>query len=390
MKKIYLHIGTEKTGTSAIQNTLQNLHNRRLLKRYDFSLLKGRVYSLLMASWHVPTEKYTIDRVVAYIQNFLQKTSQSHIILTCEAFSTRAFLENGNIHALATALQNCEVQVFLYLRRQDSYAESNWAQKIKNFITSDVFVPEKPSWQNLLDTYAHYFGKEHINVRVYNRMSLYKQDVVCDFLQWVGLQQLIPKREKINSNTSLSPANLRIRLSYIRQNKLTKKMQKKRVSTLTKRAARCSASLPWPLFQELQASQQGIHADSPFLSMLNALLLLEKTPQKNTHMYMSLEERKAYLEQFIEENAIIAHKYVHTENKNLFSDIILNNKISLDSPNTDDLVTVFLPIFVYLAQKIEKLEKENTKLTQKLQQLHILSKESMKEHNNIFTDKGKK
>lgn len=109
----------------------------------------------------------------------------------------------------------------------------------------------------------------------------------------------------------------------------------------------------------------GINVDREFMNTLNKLLDMEKTPKKNTHAYMSFEERKNLLANYADEAAAIAREYLGQEDGVLFDDTLPEEMVSLDSPTTDDLVASFLPIFVYLTHEIDAL-KENQKLLKEL------------------------
>ncbi len=368
MKKIYLHIGTHKTGCTAIQHTLQNLQDRNILQENSFALVWKEVYSSLKTSWNKPHEAQSLDTFVAYIQKSIQETKANNIIISCEGFSSGKFLAQGNIQVLARALREYAVHICVYIRRQDHFVESGWAQGSKVFASVTEMKPWRPRWKELLDTYAQHFGKECITVRVYDRKILHMHDTRCDFLQWLGLQHLIPYLEKCYDNPSLSPANLRIRLSYMRQNTLSEEEKIQGMRDIQAQATQHPTGLPLDMQLTYDMLRRGVNADMPFCLTANHLLGLEKTPQRNTHAYMPLEERKEYLAQFTEENAAIAREYLGKEDGQLFDNAMPQERISLDSPSTDDLVTTFLPIFVHLAQKIETLEEKNILLTQKIEE----------------------
>ncbi len=359
-KKIYIHIGQPKTGSTAIQNSLHKLHQKGQLQKLNFTLINADVNGLLNLAQNIPSEAENLESLMSVIRNFLQQTNFKNIIISSENF----FLLSGkNIQALAETLQGHRVNILCYLRRQDQSAESNWAQMVKIFATrpiiSNIWAPTALS---VLKNYSKCFGKENIELRIYKRNNLYKNDSVCDFLQWVGLENLIPHLEKVYSNPSLSPTNLRIRLSYMRQNMLSEKEKEKRLAGLQTKIPQYKNGLPWDVFHDLMACKKGINVNHDFLRVINPLLALETTPQKNTHAYMSLEQRKKFLEKYKEENATIAREFLSREDGILFDDDMPQETISIDSPTTDDLVASFLPIFVHLTKRIEKLEEENKKI----------------------------
>ncbi len=358
MKKIYLHIGEHKTGSTAIQSTLQNLQNRGILKQYDFSFIYKDLYESLNASWNHPAESSTLDRVIKRLQNFIDTTQEDNLIISCEGFSSATVVKNNNIAALHTFLQGFDVKVLIYLRRQDKALESYFTQNSKQFNTTTLSSKNVASKKALLDANASFFGKENILVRVYERKNLYNNDAVDDFLQWTGLQATISKRKNTFSNPSLSPTNMRIRLSCVRQNTMDEKEKEKRLAEIQNQILQVQNTLPWELEAELNRIKSGINLSRYFCKTVNTLLALEKTPKKNTHAYFSDEERKTILDAYREENAAIAREYLGREDGVLFDESMPKERVPIDSPTTDDLVASFLPIFVHLNHKIAELEKK--------------------------------
>lgn len=73
---------------------------------------------------------------------------------------------------------------------------------------------------------------------------------------------------------------------------------------------------------------------------------------------LSDEERDRILEQYAEDNAIVARKYFGSEDGVLFNDKRPKNIIDIHAePTTTDVVQFFLPIVTNLAQRCERLEQ---------------------------------
>ncbi len=360
MQKIFLHIGEGKSGSSAIQHALQELQSQGELKKHGIALLWEGLphlcFECKVEQGQIPDVQWVLD----YIKNFLQQTSAPRIIISCEAFSYGSVWSAKNIMALAQTLQSYEVKVLVYYRRQDQRYESSWAQGCRflratpHFNRTRKATPRLP----LLRAYTEAFGKDNMSVRIYDRSSLYMQDSRCDFLHWAGMQDLIPKLTDSFDNPSLSPAGLRICLSFMRQNRLNELQKKERIQELKKRIDSSSAMPHADIKYDLGIARNGINADANFCYTLHNLLGLEKTPRKNTHAYMTLEERQTFLEQCKEENAIIAREFLGKKDGQLFDASMPEHTIALRSPSTDDITTVMLPILVHLTQRIEKLEQE--------------------------------
>ncbi len=359
MKKIFLHIGSGKTGSTAIQYALQDFQDRGLLKKHDFDLLWRDLPILINTIKEKNPKKPKFNDLLTFIEKFLYSTKKNNIIISCEALFRVLHWGDLFFSELAKIFQDYDVKILAYLRRQDYKIESSWAQGCKFLRSPEKLLIPKHSqpYKVTLDRYAQAFGKENITVRIYDRNKLYNNDSRADFLQWAGLEKLISELGDSYSNPSLSPVNLRIRLSYMRQNMLSDELKAKRHKELQTQASGLD-KIPINLTHDLRMTKRGINADMNFCRTLNELLALEKTPQKNTHAYINLEKRKAYLESCKKENDAIAREYLGLKDGVLFGDELPKETISLTSPSTDDLVTSFLPIFVHLTQRIEELEDE--------------------------------
>ncbi len=375
MKNIFLHIGEHKTGTTAIQTSLQDLYNREILQKKDFAFIYNEIYTLLNASWIKTNEKHTIERVINKIQSFIEQSPEKNIIISCEGFVALDFLKNNNIEPIYNILHKHNTKVLIYLRRQDKAIESGFAQLSKELAVKLQLPKEARPKKEFLDGYAKLFGKENILVRVYEKNNLYHNNAIHDFLQWINLEKLIPELQKTFNNPSLSPLNMRIRLSLMRQNIMDDKVRAQRLKEIQTKAKKVTGSMPWDLTADLRRAQLGFNFTTDFCHVVNMLLALEKSPAKNTHAYFSHEERKAILDECREENAAIAREYLGREDGVLFDESMPEELVSLDSPTTDDLVASFLPIFVHLTQRIEKLEKQYNDLVQEMHTQNIQQKE---------------
>jgi hypothetical protein len=106
----------------------------------------------------------------------------------------------------------------VYLRRQDYLALS--ATNTRTIAGSPLFnyFPSKINssnhyfnFENLLDKWGEVFGKDNVNVRIFDRNSLYQRDLLQDFFLQTGLEA-IAQHMKIPppQNTSLSSVTLKV------------------------------------------------------------------------------------------------------------------------------------------------------------------------------------
>ncbi|WP_425065266.1 hypothetical protein [Reyranella sp.] len=83
------------------------------------------------------------------------------------------------------------VRIVIYLRRQDAYYVSAYAQHVRGGSTAAWMSPESfdhlvLDYQVLLDRWESAFGRERICVRVFERGQLTGNDAVADFMSFVG------------------------------------------------------------------------------------------------------------------------------------------------------------------------------------------------------------
>jgi hypothetical protein len=226
-KKLYLHIGFHKTGTTTIQNFLRI--NSELIEQKDYLYpVSGRKYHAhFQLGWgltpaHVSYNRLfpQMDKLWGELAQEISAKSFSNIILSAEAFD----LVNEHLPKLKEYLARYETKIIIYLRRQDHLIQSQYGQKIikpsvketrsiddfiKNLLENDILV----HYSKLLDRWEQFFGKENLIVRIYEKEQL-PDGLVADFLNAVGLtltqEYLISDRD----NKSLHPDVLEfIRLS---------------------------------------------------------------------------------------------------------------------------------------------------------------------------------
>ena len=130
MTKLYLHIGTHKTGTTSIQKFLARNRNKLLDLGYLYPL-SGRVKALSIAhhklSWGVMRAK-RFRRVTGRWEELGQEWKKLHkeianekkenVIISAEDFSN---LNANTISALQKRLSRYDTKIVIYLRRQDEF-----------------------------------------------------------------------------------------------------------------------------------------------------------------------------------------------------------------------------------------------------------------------------
>lgn len=141
-------------------------------------------------------------------------------ILSAEEFSRQ-----NDFTPLASAMSRLEIEVVLYLRRQDLYLESLYNQRNKilvgreraDFLNDDFLTEKELLWftrvsgydaildyENLLSRIMVQMNPASIRVRNFNRSALVGNDVCKDFCHVLGIDHNRMNLPKINANQSIS------------------------------------------------------------------------------------------------------------------------------------------------------------------------------------------
>jgi hypothetical protein len=211
--KLFIHIGTHKTGTTAIQSSLNE--STSLLKMeniYYFPLSKNAIQLMTIKELNnklIATCKKELFKFIKKIKN----KNQIKIIWSFEGFSGNPLLGYKNSKYIAESLRRItkefETKIIVYIRRQDIFVESLYTQMIhqgesydfKTFI--DGITKDSFNWNNLLDNYSNYFGKENLIVCKYEKYYLVRNgSIVNHFKQIIGKSLKLNKPSKINKGYS--------------------------------------------------------------------------------------------------------------------------------------------------------------------------------------------
>ncbi len=176
---LYLHIGTHKTGTSTIQQSLRD----------SYEVLKSDGVGYLNLSYNIIKAR-EVMRAAEFDSNLVDKLSkeisQAHakvgdlpkLVLSNEAFSGEPY--NGYLNSkvvaeiLRAAIKVEEVKVVVYLRTQDQFVESLYTQSIheggsKNFtdFLGNFSDHEAFDYHRLVSDFQEVFGVDQVIVRSY-------------------------------------------------------------------------------------------------------------------------------------------------------------------------------------------------------------------------------
>lgn len=376
MKTLYLHIGTPKTGTCAIQE-LCTL-NQELLNRqgyfypefpYSYPGFGKRRNGLFLQR---PITKDGVRQVEEERQRFLEGMD---IIRKCfETYDNVILSDEGiwgasceNRRSIWPELKDYSVQhkftvkIIVYLRRQDLFIDSLWRQRVKGSGNNrlKVILPWEEYAEDImeiaqLDYYAEleklssFFGRENVIARRFDRNYFPNGMIQADFLELIGLKltdEYVITKQSVNVSMSGNTCEIK----------------------------RIINSLP-----DITDSEYNLLRKN----LLDINIVFGSEYKSNM---FSSQEAEAFMETYRQGNRKIAEKYMNEKDTDLFDmDFSGICKWKKDNPYLlDDIIRFTVENNVRLLRKMEKenavLWKEIDNLKSKLRHplrtiVHIVSK----------------
>lgn len=203
-RRLYLHVGQHKTGTTWIQNVLD--HNRARLAEagvcypelgachgWPLVMLFARPDdidrlgpSIGMRRRHSrPARKIENRRI---LDAALDDPKWRKIVISGEQLCD--MLRWSEVGVLAEALKrpDLDVTVIFYAREPLGYAASMTQQRLKAGLTLKELAaaPPTPDYRRRLQKYFRFFGRENVEIRIYDRARLKNGDALADFMEAIG------------------------------------------------------------------------------------------------------------------------------------------------------------------------------------------------------------
>jgi len=277
---LFIHIGTHKTGSTAIQ--------RALKAGEDACLNEGLVRLgcdkfLVRPNWNQKERGELVSWLRGQIDRHRGKAHR--FLVSSEGFSGDPMTGYADAPAIASRLREVtrdfDVSIIVFLRRQDDFVESLYTQKVHegSSMTFQEFLeelhPEEMNWHRLLESYAGEFGRESIIARRYHR-DYYPniEDILVDFCGMVGV----------------APEVLKGRLKTVRNQGFS--MEAVELARL------CNPRLDGDLRKQLRQMLQVISAKPVFQS----------------YAYFDLQARQQLLAVHEETNAKVRRDYIREQN----------------------------------------------------------------------------
>lgn len=330
MKKVFIHIGTFKTGSTSLQYHMHK--NRKLLLENDFYygdyydkyyLHSNLCYGILEEALKLNGlyQKYkdhprflniaeNPDKIIENIKR--NSKDYSNIIISHEAFFADAFRTLAGLRSYLTEETKREINMYMrlrlkelmseftdkiiiicYLRRQDLFIESQYNQYCKDIWYGDKNIPDfeefvncKPielNYYTILKEWKEVFPEARFIIKPYEKES-FKNGLINDF--YTNILKIDFKIVKNFESIDLVQSNQRLDRDVLEY--------KKKINILNNKLN--------TLFKEYSIS----------------------LPDINDFSYFSYEERKRFLRQFNIQNNKVAKEFLRKEDGILFSNMSMD------------------------------------------------------------------
>jgi hypothetical protein len=229
---LFLHIGTEKTGTTSVQKFFRA--NRELLKRNGILYPTapgnqnhtGLAASAQDAERRGPLRKSLGLKNEADVRRFRTEMMAGLTAELTERPYKTAFMSGE--HCSSRLLDDSEVQwlkdqlspffdkmhIVVYIRRQDDYLLSTYSTSVKSGATAPLsFPPERAIEQrydhwDMLQRWARVFGRDKVVCRKFERAMLKSGDIVDDVIDIVGIDPALGFERPEDVNEALDAETL--------------------------------------------------------------------------------------------------------------------------------------------------------------------------------------
>jgi len=213
MKKLVIHIGAKKTGSTTLQFALKSNADVLLSKGVFVSDLCGNREDFMASrpymSCHTLSSKTNLLQWFEAAENASSKGA-SLFVLTAESFSDMYKNEITDFKQDIPAIFD-DVKIVLYVRRQDLAAVSHYSTKLKGGSGSKLLMSEGMgprgrrafSYGSIALDWACAFGEENLVVRRYVEGRAGGWDIVDDFFALLDLGLDGSSLQYSSENTSL-------------------------------------------------------------------------------------------------------------------------------------------------------------------------------------------
>ena len=218
-QRVFLHIGTHKTGTTALQYFLYHNKDRLYTKRFHYPHIGWYHYAQHLLAFHLKEHNKLYDPSIwQELVDDIKKQPKKDIIISSEELFT---ISPKSIKLIAEYLADYEVHIVIYLRRQDQLFESIYNQQVKEwksprkekiqlFLKKPEKIFPKFNYYYHLNVWIKNIPNAKFHVKIYEKDRLKNANIIDDFLEVLELKSNIFDHTSVILNDSLSPKALEI------------------------------------------------------------------------------------------------------------------------------------------------------------------------------------
>lgn len=238
VKRVYLHIGWEKTGTSAIQ--VFCARNQAWLNERGLHYpLMGELPQHVDLYWDlISGDPSRVQRSHDAVRREIDRCQQESMIFSHES------LHMCSPAIFAEIFRGCDVRVIAYLRRPDAAMISFYVTMVRFGLVpaDDLFRSlrafgrehvERFAYERHLSGFASQFGRDKVSVRHYKPDELVGGQTLTDFMHLLGIDDLSDSKwPETQANLSLDVDQFAIVLRFARS---LRGMPESQICELTRR-----------------------------------------------------------------------------------------------------------------------------------------------------------
>lgn len=194
MSEIFLHIGTHKTGTTAIQNFLSerraDLFQKGILFPVSATISNNHSGGQHDLDFVIRNRKSKIKNPNCWedLLREIDGNRDKRIVISSEGFS---LFDDAQARKTGDLLKGHDVTAIIYLRKPDGYMKSLYGEVLKNSAIKLSYREyilrnsKRLDYSALARRWAEVFGLRNLIVRVYDSVTL-NEGILKDFCRLVG------------------------------------------------------------------------------------------------------------------------------------------------------------------------------------------------------------
>lgn len=202
MKKVIIHVGQYKTGSTSIQKLLWGARNE-LIKHgilYPESFSRDGAHFLITDLLRKEFRKQLHGIELQSLREEVVGSPAQTVVLSCESLSgatVRRFAPEMMQYIwrrIAELFHDCDIRVVAYIRRQDDSIDSRIIQEIKGMSRKSrleyapfLYAKSSLNYHYFTHLLEDVFGEGKVDSRLYDRRFLHNGDVRYDFLDYLGV-----------------------------------------------------------------------------------------------------------------------------------------------------------------------------------------------------------